>query len=154
MCKSYKKSKTDYEKRISVLAPVNPQMIDPLESPEQVLMVNGVDKPVKDCPICYKYFTSEHAYQIHIRKHRPVCPYCGLKLKSWSEYSEHIPHCRGKYHVRRLPRTTRVYRVKKPVFKYKCQLCKRRYINEKQLQSHQICRCGKRYMKNGWVVKI
>ena len=164
MCKSYKQTstKTDYEKKISVLAPVNPKMIispedvpqDELSWSELNMRINsGIEKPVKDCPVCCKEFKSEHAYQIHIRKHRPVCPHCDLKLKSWSEYSEHIPYCSRKYYVRTLPRNNRETQ-KKPVLKFKCQLCRRRYANEKQLRSHQINRCEKRYLQNGWVVKI
>ena len=164
MCKSYKKSsiKTDYEKQISALAPVNPRMIissedipqDDLSWSELNMRINsGTEKPVKDCPVCCKKFKSEHAYQIHIRKHKPVCPHCDVKFKSWSKYSEHISYCSRKYYVRTLPRSNQTT-AKKPVLKFKCQLCRRRYSNEKQLRSHQINRCEKRYLQNGWVVKI
>merc|ERR1712227_969568 len=103
----------------------------------------GIEKPVKNCPVCCKEFKSEHAYQIHVLMHRPVCPHCGMKLKSWTEYSDHILFCSRKYYVRTLPRSNRAT-DKKPVFKFKCQLCRRRYANEKQLRSHQINRFEKR----------
>ena len=147
MPKSYKKSmKTDEDKKVSVLSAINTSNL-----------TNWDGTPVKACPICYKEFISEHAYQIHIRKHRPVCIRCDLQLKSWSEYSDHIPHCSRKRGAQFVPGNHR--RIigtfqRRPVFKFKCQLCRRRYVNKKQLRNHQINRCEKRYLQNGWVVKV
>ena len=147
MPKSYKKSiKTDHDKKDHVLAPINTSNF-----------TNWDGTPLKDCPICFKEFTSEHAYQIHVRKHRPECIHCDLQLKSWSEYSDHIPHCsrkRGAQFVPGIFRRSLGSLHKRPVFKFKCQLCRRRYANQKKLRNHQINRCERRYLRNGWVVKV
>ena len=169
MCKTYKSPKSEIEVKISVFSPVNPrQNIKKEDLPDrndengwrklnQTIKYGEIlygENYVKDCPMCMRYFRSEHAYQIHIQKHKPECVHCLVKLKSWTQYLKHLPYCRNKNGVIEVPRRPFLQPKKKPVLKYTCQLCKRKYKKEEHLRDHQINRCQKRYMSNGWIVKI
>ena len=90
--------------------------------------------------------------QTPVQKQKPQCTDCKIKLKSWKDYWKHLKFCRQKSNTIKLPIRPEV--KKQPKLKWKCQLCKRRYKTEKDLRSHQINRCEKRYLSNGWIVKI
>ena len=151
--------------RDSLMSPINPEMaVDRYFLPKDELgwrilrlQIDLHKKmfPVGYCMLCYKSFVSEHAYQIHLMKHKPKCKNCKCEFKTWKAYSRHIPYC-SKNPLK--PYTIikeRQYPVKKQAkFKFRCQLCQKRYKNEKHLRSHQINRCTKRYLENGWIVKI
>ena len=164
MCKTYKAPKSETDIKYCVFGPVNPKQNvkkedlpdedDELGWEELNLSVNFGQIPVKECPICMRKFQSEHAYQIHIQKHKPECVHCLIKLKSWKEYLKHLPYCRKRANVITVPRVHRVQPERRQKLKYTCQLCKRKYKKEEHLRNHQINRCEKRYMSNGWIVKI
>ena len=110
---------------------------------------NGINRL---CPICCKSFNTDLAYQTHVRKHSPQCPYCDLKLNSWNEWNDHMKCCSRKYGVIKCPQRPS---PPKPVpTPFKCCLCKRRYQTEQQMITHQIERCKKRYLTDAWIVKI
>ena len=107
------------------------------------------------CRLCYEEFTSEHAYQFHLMKHKPKCRNCKCEFKSWKAYSKHIPYCSKNEWKPYTIIEERVYPEKKQAkFKLRCQLCQKRYKDQKHLRNHQIHRCTKRYLKNGWIVKV
>ena len=160
MCKTYKAPKSEIDLKLSVFSPVNPrQKKDKIpdrndDSGWRKLntTITSGKKHIKSCPMCFRHFQSEHAYQIHIQKHKPQCVHCFIRLKSWKQYLKHLPYCR-KRAVDRVPR--RLYQPeKKPKLKFTCQLCKRIYRKEEHLRYHQINTCEKRYLSNGWIVKI
>ena len=163
-----KKSYSDELKKLasernSLLAPRNSAMrfrdVPKTELDWKILRLK-IDLHKKKCPkfycrLCYKRFTSEHAYQIHLMKHKPKCENCKCEFKSWKAYSKHIPYCSKNYWKKYTIIKERVYPEKKRAkFKLRCQLCQRRYKEEKHLRIHQIHWCTKRYLTNGWIVKI
>ena len=159
MCKTYQIPKTDSEIERSMISPVNPAQyvktedlpVDDLEWEELYLQIR-LYQYEKKCPFGCRTFKSEHAYQLHLQKHKPQCTDCKIKLKSWKDYSKHLKFCRQKSNTINLPIRPEI--KKQPKLKWKCQLCKRRYKTEKDMRSHQINRCEKRYLSNGWIVKI
>ena len=168
MCKTktYKMPKSETDKKVSLFGPVNPkQNVKKEEIPapddelgwmELNLTVNFGTIWARACPVCARKFVSEHAYQIHVQKHKPKCVHCELKLDSWKQYEQHLPFCRQRTSA--IPKQHRDHPTsrpqKKPKLKFQCQLCKRKYATERHLRSHQINRCKERYVANGWIVKI
>ena len=159
MCKTYEHPSSYSEKKESVFAPVNERMLispedrptDELEEMEMNLQITLGRKTIKRCPLCPRFFESEHAYQLHLRKHSPRCPHCSIKLKSWKQMEKHEQSCPRKNGLVLMQRLKRPEKKKRP---FKCQLCKRRYETEQHLRNHQINRCQKRYVSPAWIVKI
>ena len=97
MCKTYQTPKTDSEIERSILSAVNPAQnvkaedlpIDELGWEELYLQIRTFPTE-KMCPFGCRKFKSEHAYQLHLQKHKPQCTDCKLKLKSWRDYSKHL----------------------------------------------------------------
>ena len=64
----------------------------------------------RECPLCLeesnlngKRYKSEHHFQFHLRKHKPRCPNCKIRLKKWSQYRQHLPYCSHKFAERLKP---------------------------------------------------
>ena len=159
MTKKYQKPTSHQDQKESVFAPVNERMLvsrenrpkSEIEILELNLSITLARKMTKRCPLCPRFFESEHAYQLHLRKHSPRCPHCSIKLKSWKQMEKHEQSCPRKNGLVVMQRLARPEKKKRP---FKCQLCKRRYESEKHLRNHQINRCQKRYISPAWIVKI
>ena len=88
--------------------PVDPRKLYTKENLEEMRvedptnpMLQDVEFVFKKCPFCNdQNFSSEHEYQLHLRKHIPQCPHCLLRLPSWSKYPDHFAYCTRS--VRRL----------------------------------------------------
>ena len=107
--KDRKTADGDFE--VFAFNPVDPRKLYTKENLEKVLEEMRVEDPtnpwlqdvefVDGCPFCNdRNISSEHEYQLHLRKHIPQCPHCLLRLPSWSKYPDHFPHCTRS--VRRL----------------------------------------------------
>ena len=64
----------------------------------------------RECPLCLeesnskgKRYKSEHHFQFHLRRHKPQCPSCRIRLKKWSQYRQHLPYCSHKFAERLKP---------------------------------------------------
>ena len=107
------------------------------------------------CPLCYEPFTTDLAYQTHVRKHPPQCPYCDVKLNHWNEFNKHMASCSRKYGCITVTRPILAEPYQRPVATpFECCLCKKRYAKHEQMIAHQIERCPKRYLTAAWIVKI
>ena len=161
MCKKYVAETSFEEKKLSMMAPVNQRMLvpknvydgmDELDEMEFHLEISLGRKMIKNCPFCSQEFKSEHAYQLHIREHKPKCQKCSIKLKSWKNYEKHRFSCPRRVEIKKIERTPdEKVKTKR---QFKCQLCQRRYKNETDLRNHHINRCEKRYITPAWTVKI
>ena len=104
------------------------------------------------CRMCFKSFNSKFGFHRHVIKHN-TCYDCKLNFKNWNQFKTHLPYCSRKFGIITIqPRQTRP--VKKPILKFECQLCKRKYETAQHLRNHQIMRCKKRYVTDTWIVKI
>lgn len=111
---------------------------------------------VRRCLLCDRQFASPHAFQMHMKKHEPRCVHCHLGFENWSQFERHLPFCRRRLPVlprqrRTLAQQPRGREIPRP---FQCALCRRKYEKHRQLVRHQIARCDKRYVRDGWVVKI
>ena len=107
----------------------------------------------KMCQICIRSFSSHHAFQLHVRKHQPQCPYCNINFKSWKEAEKHRVSCSRKYGLSVIQARPEP-KMRKEKLPWKCSLCSRRYKKEEEMIKHQIHRCNKRYITKKWIVKI
>ena len=146
MCKTYKTPKSETDVKVSVFSPVNPRQNVKKEDLPDRNDDSGWRKlsenikygqiHIKQCQICMRSFQSEHAYQIHIQKHKPECVHCLMKLSSWTQYLEHLPYCKKRaiYIPRRYIQTekkpklkfftTSTYQQKLlPPFRFRCNSC-------------------------------
>ena len=86
--------------------------------------------------------------------HPPICLNCELQFRSWDALYHHRQHCAYRTYqvVPQRPQPTPATTTKKKTYRFKCNLCARKFDQFKSLQYH-VNRCPRRRRFNSWILK-